>query len=101
MRVGGNRVVGERSAAGAVGIAGERIVDGHAGGAEVAGAHGRGGQRQVGAGRILAALGALIVDEEEQLVLAVDQLRNPDRAADRESVLVEDVLVQRAGVAEK
>src|SRR5260370_30737708 len=95
---GGSRVIGERGASGAVSVTGERIVDGDAGCVEVSRAHGGAGQRQVCGGSVLTALGSLIVEEEEQFVLAMDDFGNPDRAADGESVLVKDFLVERAGV---
>ncbi len=97
---GGNDVPGEGRAAGAIGIAGKRIVDGGGGGAKIAGAHGRGGQSQVRVGCVLALPGALIIHEPEELVLAVDDFGDPHRTADREAELVDDVLGLAAGVAE-
>ncbi len=98
--VGGNYVSGERRPAGAVGVAGQRIVDRGGSAAEIARSHGRSGQSQVRIGCVLALLGAFIIHEPEQLVLAVNDLGNPDRTADGESVLVLDVLRQAAGMAE-
>src|ERR1035438_7948623 len=93
-------IIRERYPAGAVGIARQGIVDDCGNGAEIARAHGRGGKRQVRSGRKLALPGALIIHEPEQLVLAMNDLGNPHRAANRESVLVLDVLRQAAGMAE-
>src|SRR5207237_44852 len=81
-----NSIPGKRSTLRAIGITRQRIVDDRADGAEVARAHGCGGECLVRGSGELPPLRALVVHKEEQLVLAVDHFGDPDWSADSETI---------------
>ena len=66
-------------AAGAIFVAGQRIVDSGAGCAQIAATHGCRGQRQIGIRSVFTTPGALVIEEEEEFVAPVVDLRNPDQ----------------------